>query len=161
MGKSGGSRRPESILIRALKILPRKDRTKVVLVAVIQIVLSFLDLIAVALIGILGSIALTGIQSGQPGDRVSFVIEFLHLSDMQFQRQVAILAVISAILLISRTVFSVIFIRKIFNHPIFKFFEFCFTGFVIILTNCLVGFFKCFLTIRFVLIVKWNMPRFM
>jgi ABC-type multidrug transport system fused ATPase/permease subunit len=103
-----------SILIRALKILPRKDRTKVVLVAVIQIVLSFLDLIAVALIGILGSIALTGIQSGQPGDRVSFVIKLLHLSDMQFQKQVAILAVISAILLISRTVFSVIFIRRIF-----------------------------------------------
>jgi ABC-type multidrug transport system fused ATPase/permease subunit len=104
----------KSILIRALKILPRKDRTKVVLVAVIQIVLSFLDLIAVALIGILGSIALTGIQSGQPGDRVSFVIELLHINDMQFQRQVAILAVISAILLISRTIFSVIFIRRIF-----------------------------------------------
>jgi ABC-type multidrug transport system fused ATPase/permease subunit len=114
MGKSDGSGMSKSILMRSLKILPRRDRTKIVLVAVVQIVLSFLDLVAVGLIGILGSIALTGIQSGQPGDRVSFILRLIHLNGMEFQKQVAILALISAFLLISRTVFSVVFIRRIF-----------------------------------------------
>jgi ABC-type multidrug transport system fused ATPase/permease subunit len=72
------------------------------------------DLLAVALIGILGSIALTGIQSRSNGSRVNTILEYLQLESFSFQRQVAILACLSAFILITRTIFSVIFIRKIF-----------------------------------------------
>jgi ABC-type multidrug transport system fused ATPase/permease subunit len=109
-----------SILIRALKVLPKRDRAKVILVALLQVLLSLLDLLAVALIGVLGSVALTGIQSRPNGNRVNSLLEVLRLDGFQFQQQVAILACISAFILITRTIFSIIFIRKIFMFLSFK-----------------------------------------
>jgi ABC-type multidrug transport system fused ATPase/permease subunit len=101
-----------SSISRALRILERADRTKLVALILIQIALAFLDLLGVAVIGVIGSLAVTGIRSAQPGNRVSEVITFLHLENESFQSQIAILGVISAGLLISRTIFSVFFTRK-------------------------------------------------
>ena len=108
------SRISNSILVRSLKVLPLRDQKRLVFVAALQVLLSLFDLLAVALIGILGSIALTGIQSRSNGSRVNTILEYLQLESFSFQRQVAILACLSAFILITRTIFSVIFIRKIF-----------------------------------------------
>ena len=101
-----------SSVSRALKILDPADRIKVLALVFIQIALAFLDLIGVAVIGVIGSLAVTGIRSSQPGNRVSEVLKFLNLENQTLQFQIAILGAISAILLISRTVFSVLFKRK-------------------------------------------------
>lgn len=78
-----------------------------------QVFLGVLDLIGVAAFGILGSLAVSGIQSKQPGNRVSEVLNLLQLSDFSFQNQVAIIGVAASLILVLRTIFSVILFRKI------------------------------------------------
>jgi ABC-type multidrug transport system fused ATPase/permease subunit len=81
-------------------------------VIVFQIFLGLLDLAGVAAIGMLGSLAVRGVSSQGPGDRVEVVLRYLHLSDQTFQTQAAILGCLAAGLLIGRTVLSVIIARR-------------------------------------------------
>ena len=74
--------------------------------------MGLLDLAGVAIIGILGALAVNGVQSRLPGDRVSAVLRTLHLGDFDFQSQVAILGAAAALLLVGRTILSIIFIRR-------------------------------------------------
>ena len=78
-----------------------------------QISFGLLDLAGVAIVGVLGALAVTGVQGQLPGNRVSMLLEFLNLEDLSLQSQVAILGATAATLLISKTIFSVIFTRKI------------------------------------------------
>ena len=89
------------------KIFPASDRVKIWVVIAIQIFLSFLDLAGIAVIGVLGALAVTGIESRQPGNRVHAVLKLLHLTGHAFQTQVGILGGIATLLLIARTVFSI------------------------------------------------------
>jgi len=82
-------------------------------VAIIQILLGSLDLLGVALIGILGALAVNGVQSRPAGDRVETILSFLGIADKNFQTQAAILGVLATLTLVGRTVFSIIFTRKI------------------------------------------------
>jgi len=102
-----------TVLKRSSNLLSRKDKEKVGLVVVLQVLMGGIDLIAIALISVLGSLAVSGISSQQPGNRIYSILEFLHLSEMTFQRQAAILAVAATLLMIFRTVISVVFTRKI------------------------------------------------
>lgn len=96
----------------ATKVLAPRDRKKIYLVALVQIFMGFVDLAGVAVIGILGALAVNGIQSKGPGDRVSRVLEILGLGNQTFQTQAAVLGIIAAILLLGRTIFSIVFTRK-------------------------------------------------
>ena len=102
-----------AVLKRSSNLLSRKDKKKVGLVVLLQVLMGGIDLIAIALISVLGSLAVSGISSQQPGNRIYSILEFLHLSEMTFQRQAAILAVTATLLMIFRTVISVVFTRKI------------------------------------------------
>jgi ABC-type multidrug transport system fused ATPase/permease subunit len=112
------NRRTEKILastvIRSVKVLPVSDRPKIIAVIVLQVALGFLDLIGVAAIGVLGALAVTGVQSLEPGNRVSDVLEILNLENFSFQSQVAILGLSAAGILIMRTILSILVTRKIF-----------------------------------------------
>jgi ABC-type multidrug transport system fused ATPase/permease subunit len=79
---------------------------------VFQIFLGLIDLAGVAAIGMLGSLAVRGVSSQGPGDRVEVVLNFLYLSNQTFQTQAAILGCLAAGLLIGRTILSVIFARR-------------------------------------------------
>lgn len=98
---------------KCLAVFPSRDRQKILLVMLTQVFLGVLDLIGVAAFGILGSLAVSGIQSKQPGNRVSEVLNLLQLSDFSFQNQVAIIGVVASLILVLRTIFSVILFRKI------------------------------------------------
>ena len=102
----------KSIVGRSLRILSKADRKKVFAVVAIQISFGLLDLIGVALVGVLGALAITGVQSKGPGNRVSTVLQMLHIENQSLQNQATIIGLIAATLLISKTVFSVIFVRK-------------------------------------------------
>jgi ABC-type multidrug transport system fused ATPase/permease subunit len=103
-----------STVIRSTKILPKSDKPKIIAVIAMQISLGFLDLIGVAAFGILGALAVTGVQSQQPGNRISAVLSALGLSNIEFQQQVAFLGLGAATILIVRTLLSVIAMRKIY-----------------------------------------------
>ena len=101
-----------SVIARSVRILSSSDRKKIIAVVAIQISFGLLDLAGVALVGILGALAITGVQARGPGDRVSIVLEFLRLDDNTLQSQATLIGLLAATLLVSKTFFSVIFIRK-------------------------------------------------
>ena len=73
---------PKSIIARASLILTPSERRKIFLVTVIQIGLGILDLLGVAVIGMLGALAITGVGSREPGNRVSQALELLKIQNM-------------------------------------------------------------------------------
>ena len=102
----------DSILARSLQLLSRKDHVKLAILTVVQVLLSFLDLLGIAIIGLLGSLAVTGIQSQRPVGRVASLLKFIHLQDQTLQYQATALGVGAALLLVIRTIASVYFTRR-------------------------------------------------
>jgi ABC-type multidrug transport system fused ATPase/permease subunit len=97
---------------RSSAMLSRSDQRKIFAVVGIQILLGLLDLIGVALIGMLGALAITGIESKGPGNRVNAVLNIMHLTDQTLQFQATVIGLLAAAFLITKTVFSVFFVRK-------------------------------------------------
>jgi len=102
----------QSTLGRCIAVFSKADRLKIGVVTAIQVFLGALDLLGVAIIGVIGALAVSGIQSGQPGNRVSAVLKLLRLENYTFQTQTAILALAATLLLVGRTILSILFIRK-------------------------------------------------
>ena len=105
----------ESVIFRASRTIPAKSRIKLILVIALQIGLGILDLLGVAAIGILGALAISGVGSHQPGNRVSIALRILHIQNGSLQYQAAILGIAAATLLLSRTVLSVLITRRIMH----------------------------------------------
>lgn len=102
-------------VLRSFGTLTRNERTRVYLVILIQITLGFLDLVGVAFVGLIGSLAVNGIQSRPPGTRIAKVLELIGLENYGFQSQVAILGFLAAATLVSRTLISMYFSKRIFH----------------------------------------------
>ena len=102
-----------STVARCFQIFSKSDQRKISAVVVLQILLGAMDLLGVALIGVIGALAVTGIQSAEPGNRVGAVLKLLQLDGFSFQQQTAILGVIATIVLVGRTIFSIFFTRKV------------------------------------------------
>ena len=102
-----------STFSRAIGVLSKSDKRKLVFIAVIQILLGVMDLLGVLAIGLLGTLSITGIQVNQPSSRVSSVLGFLGLSNSTFQTQALVIGSAAVVLLIGRTVLSIVFTRRI------------------------------------------------
>ena len=102
-----------SKLGRSASILSVQDQRKIIAVSIFQICLSVLDLLGVLVIGLLGALSVSGVQSTQPGSGVNSVLQLLRISEKSFQIQVAILGAIAVILLVGRTLLSIFFTRRI------------------------------------------------
>jgi ABC-type multidrug transport system fused ATPase/permease subunit len=100
-------------VMRSLRVLPKSDRPKIIFVILLQAGLGLIDLVGVAAIGVLGALSVTGVQSQQPGDRVSSVLRLLGISEISFQGQVAILGLGAAFIFVFRTILSILITRKI------------------------------------------------
>lgn len=103
-----------SSLKRILSLFSRSDRNKLVVVAAVQIVLSFLDLVALAFVGIIGSLGVMGVKGDQPGTRVAAVLDILNLTGGTLQRQVTILGLLTALLMVTKTTLSAFFLKRSF-----------------------------------------------
>jgi ABC-type multidrug transport system fused ATPase/permease subunit len=102
-----------STLGRSARVLSANDQRKIIAVAIIQICLGALDLMGVLVIGILGALSVTGLQSHQPGTRVSSVLRLLHIEGLTFQAQATILGAAAVVFLVGRTILSIFFTRRI------------------------------------------------
>ena len=102
-------------VIESFRILTPKERSRVAFVAIIQIGLGFLDLLGVALVGVIGSLAVNGIQSRTPGTRITAILNSLGLGGLSFQNQVAVLGIGAAFVLVSRTLISMYFSKRILH----------------------------------------------
>jgi ABC-type multidrug transport system fused ATPase/permease subunit len=102
----------KTTLGRASRFLSRIDQRKILIVVTIQILLSILDLLGVALIGVLGALAVSGVESQKPGGRITQLMEILNISGHSLQFQATALGLSAATLLIGRSLLSVYFSRK-------------------------------------------------
>jgi ABC-type multidrug transport system fused ATPase/permease subunit len=109
----GLDRLRKSVVIRSAKLLSGSDQKKLLLVVVLQFATALLDLIGVALVGVLGALAVTGFGTGTTGDRVSIVLSSLRLENLSFQSQIAVIAILVGIALSIRTIVTVVISRRI------------------------------------------------
>jgi ABC-type multidrug transport system fused ATPase/permease subunit len=109
-----------SVLYRSSKVLSKSDKRKLFAVVLIQIMLGALDLVGVGLIGVIGSLAINGVGSKQPGNRVQWLLDQLNLGSFDLQVQATILGILAVSVMVLKTVLSMIFIRKILYFLSFK-----------------------------------------
>lgn len=101
------------IIKRSIYILNKSDRYKALSLVLIHALLGLLDIFAVLILGLLGSLTVTGVSSNQPGERVKGFLEAINLSENSLQTQVAVLGLISATLLVARSIISLYLSRKV------------------------------------------------
>lgn len=111
---------PSSTFSRAVGILSKSDKRKLAAITIIQVFLGVMDLLGVMAIGLLGTLSITGIQSNEPSDKVSSVLELIGLSDSSFQTQASVIGLSAVLLLIGRTVLSIFFTRRILYFMSFR-----------------------------------------
>ena len=99
-------------IARCLRILSKKERLNIFFVILIQILLGFLDLIGVLLLGVLGSLVISGVSKSVSGDRTNQALHILNIGDKNLKEQVIFLAILSFVLLVTKTLFSLFLTRK-------------------------------------------------
>jgi ABC-type multidrug transport system fused ATPase/permease subunit len=107
------SKEQREVLKQAANVLTKLEIRKFFAVSMIQVFLGLVDLVAIGLIGILGTLAITGISTNTPGDRVRSVLELLSIENSTLQTQVAVIGTIAAILMTFRTLFSIYIVRRV------------------------------------------------
>ena len=90
----------------------RKEKVKITSFTIIQMALGFLDLIGVALLGLLGSLAVSGIQSLNASGRIVAVLKLLKIDELGFQSQISIIGILAGSILALKTLISLIITRK-------------------------------------------------
>jgi len=87
-------------------IFSRNDKIRFTLLVSIQILVNFLDLIGIALVGVVGAISIYGIKSEAIGGRTNTVLRFLNLEDDTLQLQVFLIGALAALVMTSKTIIS-------------------------------------------------------
>ncbi len=111
--KIGKFNRKQFPLVRSFNVLNKKDKTRFYFVMLIQVFLGLLDLLGVAILGLLGALSLNGVQSRPPGDRISAFLRLVGLDSETFQVQAAVLGIAATLILITRTLISIVLTKKI------------------------------------------------
>ena len=96
-------------------VISKSDKIKLFSIVFIQVFLSILDVIGVAIMGLVSALAISGIQSKNSGQSVSKIMSILHIENLNFQSQVGLLSVLGVLILLSRTLISIYFIRRIYR----------------------------------------------
>ena len=107
------NRLTRSAIGRSVSILSLTDKQKIATVVFLQICMGWLDLLGVLAIGLLGALSVTGLQSQNPGDRVSQALRLLQISDATFQTQASVIGAFALVLLVGRTILSIFFTRRV------------------------------------------------
>ena len=106
---------PRLIYKQLSYVVSKADKIKLFSIILIQTFLSLLDVLGVAIIGLVSALAVSGIQSKSSSQGVSKIINFIHIQNLSFQAQVGFLSVLAVLVLLSRTLISIYFIRRIYR----------------------------------------------
>jgi len=96
-------------------VISKPDKIKLYLIVFTQVFLSILDVIGVAITGLVSALTISGIQSKNSGQSVSKIMNTLHIQELNFQSQVGLLSALAVLILLSRTLISIYFIRKVYR----------------------------------------------
>jgi ABC-type bacteriocin/lantibiotic exporter with double-glycine peptidase domain len=100
----------------AFSVLATKDKKRLFFITILQTLLGILDLIGVLLIGLIAVISLNGIRSLPPESNTRSLLIAFGVDSFSFQKQVAVLGAVATLLLVTRTLLSLYFSRKILNY---------------------------------------------
>ena len=93
-------------------LLNKRDRLVLKIVILAQVFLSVLDLVGVALIGVIGALSVYGIQSQDSGNFGRQVTQFIQIENLTFQNQVLVLSFITISILLTKTAASLWITRR-------------------------------------------------
>jgi ABC-type multidrug transport system fused ATPase/permease subunit len=102
----------DNVIRNSLRLLSVREKNRLGVITCLQIISSFLDLLGIAIIGVLGAITVIGFGSGKPGDRVLIFLKALSLDNQPLQVQALTLGLLAAVILILKTFLSVLFTRR-------------------------------------------------
>jgi ABC-type multidrug transport system fused ATPase/permease subunit len=105
----------ESSISKAILLLDRNDRIKIIYITSIQIFLGMLDLIGILIIGWIGGLAVQGIGLENSKSNLKIPLEFLQIEGLTFQKQIAYLSILSASVLLLKTLASIYFTKRTFR----------------------------------------------
>lgn len=109
-----GSNKVKEVFLRCWRLINRESRRKLVFTSIITVLLNFLDLVAVGLIGVVGALAIRGIQSQGIGERTGQVLDILGLEEQSFQAQILFLGALAFFLLVIRSFLVYYFTKRIY-----------------------------------------------
>jgi len=101
-----------TILKNAFYILDQRKRLKLIGASLVQIITAGLDLVGVALIGVLGALTIQGIESKGAGERVSSVLNLLRIESFTLQYQVTVIGMLAIFFFVLRTFLTVFLTRR-------------------------------------------------
>lgn len=101
---------------QTINLFDKNEKGKLLATAGVQVILGFLDLLGVALVGMLAALAIRGFQSQQPGDRVSRILELVGLENSNFRTQLMWIGILAILVLVLKTALSVYFMRKTLTY---------------------------------------------
>ena len=102
----------KSQLFFIFRYLTSRDRLVLKLVVLFQILLSILDVIGVALIGVIATLSVYGIQSQDSGNFGEILTRTLGVDGESFQKQVLILSLTTIVILLTKTLASLWVTRR-------------------------------------------------
>jgi len=102
-----------NVLFRAFGLLSRNDQRKVRRITLAQVLVSMLDLIGIITLGLLASIVTNFEQNNQANSNLILALDFVGLSKLSRGDQILILGFLVVLLLVGRTLISVLLTRKI------------------------------------------------
>jgi len=96
----------------ALKILGKKDEKKLKFILLAQMFIGVLELFALTLVALLGTVAINGVTTGKPNSKIADTFQIIGVTLNSFQKQVAVLGLIAAIFMVGRSFASMLMQRK-------------------------------------------------
>ena len=105
---------PDSVKA-ALSLLPPRSRRRLLLAAAAQMSLGLLDLMGVALLGLFGAIAVSGIDPTSLPTWVSDILDRIGLGDATASQLAGVVAGLAVLLFLTKTIASAFLTRRIFT----------------------------------------------
>ena len=103
----------ESLVVRSLSLLSPSDRRKMAIVVFIQIILGVLDLFGVLLVGLLGTVAVTGLGAPAADSKINKILGLLKVTHLTLQQKVMIIGILATTFLVSKSLVSIYLTKRI------------------------------------------------
>lgn len=97
-----------NITSESFNLFNKSSRLKLTAISLLQVLNSLLDIVAISMMGLIGALSITGVQSKLPETGIQDLLRLLNLDDKSIQFQVTVLASITLIIFIVRTCFSIL-----------------------------------------------------
>jgi ABC-type multidrug transport system fused ATPase/permease subunit len=110
---TSSTRQQLKLALQAKDWFSRRDRIRAALITLSYVCMGIFDVVAVFIVGIIGSLTISGVSTSTPGNRISWFLQLLNLHDESLQRQVASLGMIATLIFVSKSLFSMYLSQRI------------------------------------------------